>query len=402
VGLERHVAQEESGGEKDFPGVRTFAFLALIGALAVLVLEPLGPWMSVAIFAATASFLVLRYSHDASTRGDPGYTTEIASLCTFAIGVLAQSGQLLVATILTIAMVALLRSKRALHRASDLLEPADMEALIRFLVIAGIILPLLPSQPLDAYFELPYFEVLRPRDIWRMVVLISGVSFVGYVLMRLRAGRASHVIMGMLGGLVSSTAAALTYARAARDVGHARPYEAQIVLAASTAFVRIAVMLAIVAPRLLPRVALPLLVMFAVGMGLAFVRHGSGTRPAETPAFRNPLKLRLAFTFATIYSLILLLVAAARERLGEGAVYTLSGLAALTGADAPSLSLARLEAHGQLPFETAVLGIVVVAIFTTVGKVGIVTAAGPLLLARRVVPTLLLIASAGALTLLLR
>ena len=95
VGLERQVAQEESGGEKDFPGVRTFAFTALAGALAVLLSNTFGPWMGVALFAAIATFLVLRYRYDAATRDDPGYTTEIASLCTFAVGVLAQAEQLL-------------------------------------------------------------------------------------------------------------------------------------------------------------------------------------------------------------------------------------------------------------------------------------------------------------------
>ena len=119
MGLERQVAQEESEGEKDFPGVRTFSFTALIGALAVLVGRELGEWLVVAMFLANATFLVLRYRWDATTRGDPGYTTEIASLCTFAIGALAQMGELLVAAVITIAMVALLRSKRFLHSAAE-------------------------------------------------------------------------------------------------------------------------------------------------------------------------------------------------------------------------------------------------------------------------------------------
>src|SRR5262249_1108891 len=191
---------------------------------------------------------------------DPGYTTETASLCTFAVGAIAQSGELLVATMITIVMVVLLRSKRALHRAAHLLSPADMEALIRFLVITGIVLPILPDTPID-----PTYQVLYPRDVWRMVVLISGLSFLGYVLMRVRAGQASYVWTGLLAGLVSSTAATLAYARAGRGVAHARHYESLIALAASTAFLRMELMLWLVEPELARRGLVPLGAWIGVG-----------------------------------------------------------------------------------------------------------------------------------------
>ncbi|MBW2281425.1 MAG: MgtC/SapB family protein [Deltaproteobacteria bacterium] len=390
VGLERQVAQEESGGEKDFPGVRTFAFTALLGALAVLVSRELGPWLGVALFAAISTFLVLRYRYDAATRDDPGYTTEIASLCTFAVGVLAQSDKLLLATVVTIAMVALLRSKRVLHRAGELLSPVDMEALIRFLVITGIVLPLLPDDPID-----PFYEVLRPRDVWRMVVLISGVSFAGYVLMRLRAGRSSQLVMGLLGGFVSSTAAALAYTRAARAAADSRPFESLVVLAASTSFLRIGLMLAVAGPDLLPAVAPVLVVMSATSFALAVLRH----RPeasGETHDFGNPLTMRFAFGFAAVYAVVLLVVAAARDKLGLAALYATSAVAGLMGADAPSLSLARLSGDGVLDPAVAASGIVGVALAATLGKVGIVAIGARGAFPLRVGGSLLLTLAAGA------
>ncbi len=374
VGLERQVAQEERAGEKDFPGVRTFAFTALAGALAVLVSRALSPWLGVALFAAISTFLVLRYSYDASTRDDPGYTTEIASLCVFAVGVLAQSEQLLVATVIAIGMVALLRSKRALHRAGELLSPADMEALIRFLVITGIVLPLLPDDPID-----PFYGVLRPRDVWRMVVLISGVSFAGYVLMRLRTGRSGHLVMGLLGGFVSSTAAALAYTRSARTARNPRALESLVVLAASASYLRIGLMLALAGPALLPGVLPVLLAMSATGVGLAMLRHRLDEQEGSTHDFDNPLTMRFAFGFAALYAVVLFLVAAARDQLGTGALYATSALAALIGADAPSLSLARLMGDGHVQPSVAVAGVVIVALAATLGKIAIVTsgARGP-------------------------
>ena len=374
VGLERQVAQEESGGEKDFPGVRTFAFTALAGALSVLLAEAVHPWLGIALFGAVATFLVLRYRYDASTRDDPGYTTEIASLCTFAVGVLAQTGLLLLASVIAIVMVALLRSKRAMHRAGELLSPADMEALIRFLVITGIILPLLPDDPID-----PFYEVLRPRDVWRMVVLISGVSFAGYVLVRLRTGRSGHLVMGLLGGFVSSTAATLAYTRAARTAADSRPFESLVVLAASTSYLRMAVMLAVAGPQLLPGVLPVLLAMSATSLALGMLWHRARASTGGTHEFGNPLSMRFAFGFAAFYAGVLLAVAAARERLGDGALYATSAFAALFGADAPSLSLARLNGDGHVETALAATGVVVVAISATLGKVAIagIFARGP-------------------------
>ena len=396
VGLERQVAQTESAGEKDFPGVRTFAFTALLGALAVLVANAVHPLLAVAIFAAEAVFLILRYQFDAAKNADPGYTTETASLCTFAVGALAQSGDMLVATVLTIAMVALLRSKRTLHRAAQLLSPADMEALIRFLVITGVVLPLLPDTAID-----PTFQVLRPRDVWRMVVLISGLSFAGYVLMRVRAGYSSYIVTGLLAGLVSSTAATLAYARAGRGVAHARHYEALIALAASTAFLRMLVMLWIVEPELARRVTLPLAAMIAVGLLLGFTRHQPEQDAPERHNFENPLTMRVAITFAAIYASVTLLLAYARQEFGDAGIYAVSSVAALVGADAPALSLARLVHDGHLPVETATLGVVLIAVFTTLGKVGILAFVGRSPFARRVSASLMLVTATGAMALIL-
>ncbi len=390
VGLERQVTQEESRGEKDLPGVRTFAFTALVGALSVLLARELGPAFAVALFAASATFLVLRYHYDSAKRGDPGYTTEIASLCMFAVGALAQAGHLLVAAMITIAMVALLRSKRVLHRAGELLSPQDMQIGIRFLVISGIVLPLLPDAALDP------FGVLRPRDVWRMVVLISAVSFAGYVLWRLRAGGESYLVAGILGGLVSSTATALAYARAARGVAGARPFEALVVLASGMACIRVGAVVGLVAPELLPGAAPTLLAMCAAACALAWLRHWGRGGAHEMPEYGNPLTLRTALTFAALYGVVLVTAAAAREHVSDTATFGVAAAAGLFGADAPALSLARLSLSGSLPIESAGRGIALVAIATTLGKAAIVARVGRGPFGRRVAPTLCCVALVGA------
>ncbi len=390
VGLERQIAQEERESEKDFPGMRTFAFTGLLGALAVLLMDPLGPWIAVGLFASVAMLIGVRYRYVTSVLKDPGYTTEIASLCTFAVGAIAQSGQLLIATVVTIVMVALLRLKRFLHRAGELLSPTDMEVLVRFLVITGIVLPLLPDETFDP------FGVLSPRGIWWMVVLISGLSFAGYVLVRLGAGYGSYVITGLLGGLVSSTATAFAYARAARDVPEARHYETLVVIAAATVFFRLAIILAVVAPALLPGAAPSLTVMFVVGLGLVFWRHRSAPVSVNRPEYENPLSMRAAFGFALIYAIVLLGAAAAGEYFSSAGTYVVTALAGTVGSDAPTLTLARLAEGGQLTTEVAARGVGLVAIMTTLGKVGVLLVVGRGAFLRRVAATLVVIAAAGA------
>jgi uncharacterized membrane protein (DUF4010 family) len=393
VGLERQVAQEESEGEKDFPGVRTFAFMALLGALAVLLAREVTPLLALGVFAAAAVFLILRYQFDAAQRGDPGYTTEMASLCTFAVGALAQAGYLGVATAITIAMVALLRSKRALHRAGELLSPDDLVVGIRFAVITGIVLPLLPDATWGPY------DVIHPRDVWRMVVLISGLSFVGYVLMRVRAGRSGYVVTGLLGGLVSSTATTAAYARSTRGLADTRRFEALVVIAAATVFLRMTIEVGVVNRALLPGLALTLGAMLATGAVLALALHRAPQHSETGPSYQNPLSLVTALTFAAIYAVVLIASAAARDLLADRGVYAVNALAALAGADAPTLSLARLAVAEQIPHEVAVRGIAIVAIGTTLGKAGILLVLGRGQLVRRVVPTLLAMAAVGAATL---
>src|SRR5262249_18309959 len=161
-------------------------------------------------------------------------------------------------------------------------------------------------------------------------------------------------------------------------------YQALIALAASTAFLRMEVMLWLVEPALAKAVLLPLAAMIAVGLLLGFTRHQPEQNAPERHNFENPLTMRVAFTFAAIYAWVTLLLAYARREFGDAGIYAVSAVASLVGADAPALSLARLVRDGHLPLETATLAIVVIAVFTTLGKIGILAIVGRSPFARRV------------------
>jgi uncharacterized membrane protein (DUF4010 family) len=186
-----------------------------------------------------------------------------------------------------------------------------------------------------------------------------------------------------------------------RGVAHARHYESLIALASSTAFLRMGFMLWLIEPALAKRVALPLSAMVIVGLVLGFTRHQPEQVAPERHKFENPLTMRVAFTFAAIYASVTLLLAYARQEFGDVGIYAVSGLAALVGADAPALSIARLVQSGNMPIETATLAVMVVAVFTTLGKVAILVSVGRSPFARRVSASLMSVAATGALALLL-
>jgi uncharacterized membrane protein (DUF4010 family) len=170
-----------------------------------------------------------------------------------------------------------------------------------------------------------------------------------------------------------------------------------IALAVATCFVRMGIELAIVNRTLFQAVAPPLAALCAFALGMGWLFHRPGGASVEEHHYENPLSLRVALVFAATYAVVLLLVAAANDRLHDTGLLATSALAALAGADAPTLSLARLEADGLLETGLAARGVIVVACATTLSKVGILLGVGGGEITRRLAPTLLAISGAGAL-----
>jgi uncharacterized membrane protein (DUF4010 family) len=197
--------------------------------------------------------------------------------------------------------------------------------------------------------------------------------------------------------MVSSTAATVAYARAARTAANAQPYEMMAALAASAVPLRMLLTTGFVAPALARAVALPLLLMFCLSLLLSLIRHSRHTVESP-PLLENPLTLRLALSFAAIYAIVLVILAGVREWLGERAIFLPSAIAAAIGVDAPTLSLARLFADGRLELENATVAIVLVAVSSCVAKCAILLCVGRSTLAARVASSLVGVAAAGALS----
>jgi len=395
VGLQREVASDEADdpSQKTFAGVRTFALLSLVGCTAAFVADQLAlPWAFIGIILPIGALITAAYLLTGS-RGDVGMTTEVAALIVVLSGALCFWDQLALAVALGVVTTALLSFKLELHGFAERLTREDVVATLKFAIITAIILPVLPNQS----FASPPFDVLNPYKIWLMVVLISGISFLGYVLIKLVGSRQGIGLTGLLGGLVSSTAVTLSFSqRSKKEDRLAKPFALAILIAWTIMFVRVLVEVTATNRPLLGVVWLPIAAAGIAGLVYgAYLYFAPHDGEAGGVAVSNPFELGPAITFGLLYGLILLIARAAQLYLGDTGVYLSSILSGLADVDAITLSMAELSNSGNLELSTAARAIVLATMSNTVVKGGIVLSSGSAALRRALLPGFLLILITG-------
>jgi uncharacterized membrane protein (DUF4010 family) len=339
IGLQRERADAGLGGIRTFPLISLFG--TLCGLLAIQFAWPVLVAGFVVAFGvlAIANFIKARQP----TPPEPGQTTEVAALLTFALGAYLVQGDRAVAFVIAGVTVVLLHLKAPMHRFVNRMGEHDMAAIMQFVVISLIILPLLPNRAFGP------FSVLNPFDIWRMVVLIVGISLVGYVIYKIAGERVGTISGGVLGGLISSTATTVSYARRSKQSPAAsRAVLFVIMIASAIAYGRVLIEIGAVAPNRLAQMAPPLAVMLAWMTLLAFLLFPRRTNETNIPEPRNPAELKTALFFGLLYAAVILAIGAAREYLDPSALYGVAVVSGLTDMDAITLSTARLVEQGRL------------------------------------------------------
>lgn len=392
LGLERERAREP---DATFGGVRTFALVTLLGALCAVVQSQLGmPALAAVAFAGLVALLVTSYVAT-SDRGHLGLTSEITALLAFLIGVLCGAGWITVAAMAAVASALLLTLKNWLHALARHVEPADVEALLTFAIITVVVLPLLPDRALGP----PPFDVLNPQRLWWMVVLIAGVDFVGYVLVKVLGGEHGLGLAGLLGGLVSSTAATLGLARRSRDAPDlARDLALSVLLAWTVMLVRIWILIFVAHPPLAQQLLGALGAMGVVSVVVCAVLWWRA-RPQERSSVAvgaNPFELATALRFGAVYAVVLIAVRLAEQYLGDGGLYLAGALAGLTDTDAVALSMASLAASQPDALLAASRTVLIAVLANTLAKTGLCVALGAPGLRRAIVPAALALVAAGA------
>jgi uncharacterized membrane protein (DUF4010 family) len=364
-------------------GLRTFALAALFGTLAAILAAKAGSgWILAAGLLSVAALIIAAYFGD-SGAGDRGTTTQVALLLSFVYGAMVGHGEGAVVIMLAIVTTMLLYFKPELQGFSKKMERRDMLSILQFGVLSFIILPILPDQGYGPY------KVLNPQNIWLMVVLLSGISLAGYIALRLVGARYGAPLMGVMGGLVSSTATTLMYARHSKGQKGLLDLTVQVILLANlVVLVRIAVICATIAPKTFMQI-LPVLGGGLV-LGLVMVfrtwRQLKDKDDAPMPEMQNPAELRASLLIGLIYAAVLFLSAFLADYAGSKGLYAVAVVSGLTDMDAITLSSLRLHNLGQIEAAQAVIAITIAMISNMVFKFGLITSIGSKDLARHCLP----------------
>lgn len=368
VGLQR-----ERAGSR-FGGIRTFPIITVLGAVAALLSKEFSAaWIiatgliGLAILAAASNWV----AKDDEDR-DPGMTTEVTVLAMYTLGAYAVFGPPAVVMAVGVGIAILLYAKEGLHGFTDRLGEKDMRAIMLFAAITFIVLPVLPDK---TYGPL---NVLNPRNIWLMVVVVVGISLGGYIAYKVIGPKGGAILSGVLGGVISSTATTATYSRrAAENKESVRPAALVIVIASTVVYARVMTEIGVVSPAFLKHAAPPLAIMFvvsaAVCVALWFASRGDAGKMAEPG---NPTQLKSAMIFAGVYALVSLAIAAGQRYFSNQGLYVAAAVFGLTDMDAMTLSTSRMVNEGSVNPLAGWRAVLIASMANTIFKTGIIASLG--------------------------
>ncbi|MCB0501397.1 MAG: MgtC/SapB family protein [Bacteroidetes bacterium] len=347
VGLQRQKVHNKMAG------VRTFTLIAILGTMSGFLAEAFNsffiiPLIAIGLTALLVTANVIKFRKDSDS--DLGQTTEVAALLMFAIGAYLVVGSKLTATVVGASLAILLYAKEHLHHFIDNLKDKDWSAIMTFVAISLVILPILPDKTYDP------LEVINPRNIWYMVTLIVGISVVGYFVYKYTGKNVGIFANGILGGLISSTATTVSYARRTKSTRAIYKMAAFIItIASAISLLRVLIEVSVVIPDRLPSIILPILAqlvfMSLVCISLFYlINKDDSDEPLPEP--ENPAQLKSALLFGALYGVILLIVAFTKKEFGNNALYGVSIISGLTDVDAITLSLSQLIKKETLDVST--------------------------------------------------
>lgn len=349
IGLGFIIGVQRETENKEIAGVRTFTFISILGALTGMICQKTEQYYLIGAIALVLTLLIvistyIKYKKNAKLKF--GITTEIAILLTFLIGCFLVISDQLIGVICGAVVAVLLHIKNTLHDTINRMKQKEINAIMTFVGISLIVLPILPNQAYDR------FEVLNPKEIWTVVVLIVGISVAGYFIYKLVGKKAGVISNGILGGLISSTATTVSYANFAKQSKEISKMAAFVILTASAvSFIRVVFEVGVIIPHKLPEMVLPLIViiLFMTIICVLLYRHmNKENEKLEAPKPKNPAQLKNAIIFGLLYGFILLVVAVTKDKIGNSALLLVSIISGLTDVDAITLSLSKLIQQGSL------------------------------------------------------
>lgn len=369
IGLEREFAKRVVDKEQQFAGVRTYTIIALFGLLSAFLAERHGEWVYIAALLGLMGLVIATYAFTAKA-GSFGITTELVAILTFLLGGLVFEGFILLAVIVAVITTVLLSLKLPLHAFITTLTAQEIRAFIQFVIISALVLPFLPEENFGPG------DVWNFREIWTMVILVTGISLAGYLLSKVLGAKKGTLLAGVVGGMVSSTAVTLSFSRRSKEQSGAAVLlvAVGIIAATATLYPRILLEVWVVNRSLFWQLLFPIIFITVVAFGMAFLVHRrSNHAVVEEVPLTNPLNFLVALQFGAIYMAVQWLVALASEHFDAQGIYAASLVFGATDMDAITLTIARkgLDPEGRqamnaillATLSNTVMKFIIVAIF---------------------------------------
>lgn len=344
IGLERGWHARARGEGMRIAGFRTYGLIAMLGNLVGILAQQTNILLVGIAFLSLTIILLVAYSKSLVKFEDYSITSMVAGLMSFTLGTLTVFGHTTLASASAVVITFLLGFKPLLHSWINKLEQHELEATLKLLLISVVMLPILPNRGFGPW------EVINPFLIWWMVVLIAGVSYLGYFAIKIVGNRHGPVLTGLLGGLVSSTAVTLNLSRLSKThPGMQNALSAGILTACGTMFVRSLVLAAILNPALIEILLPALSIMSLTSFIIAFILWSSMRefQDNEDLPFENPFQLGIAMKFGAFLIAILILSKLLKFYYGDMGTYVLAAVSGIADVDPIILSMSQLSKQGM-------------------------------------------------------
>jgi len=378
VGIERGWQDREAAPGKRVAGIRTYGLSSFLGGFCGFLQPVTGPILPTAIFVSFCVTILVFSRMQATHDEDYSATGTIAAITVFALGFGAVVADMTATAASAVAITALLAAREPLHGFLRRLTWLELRAALILLTMTVVILPILPNEPVDRW------QAINPFELWMMTILVGTFSFAGYVLIKIGGARAGILLTGASGGIVSSTALTISFARQSIQMPALSPLlSAGAMLAGAVSLARVLLICGLIAPAVLRELApslAPAAVIFAIGGGLA----ASLRRPDESTDFlpRNPLEVMVVLRFALVLAVVTVLTRLTLIAFGTQSLVALAFITGLGDLDAITLAVAKLSSI-QVPADAAARAIAVAAFANMLAKAVLAASVGSIAYAIR-------------------
>ena len=366
VGIEREK-KSQMADVSSFGGVRTMSLVGMLGYLVYVLFAD-----SLLLFSLfTGGFLLVvvsAYIISSILAKDYGATSEMATIFVYINGLLVGMGETLIATVITLVVLMLLFFKESLHGFVRKVEKGELYDTFKFILVVFVILPLLPNEAMGP------LDVFNPYVIWFVVVLISSISFLSYVAIKVIGPRKGIGLSGFLGGLLSSTAVAMSFSNLSKKSSTlVNPFVFGILIASSAMFFRVLFEVSVLNANLLPILSVPMLVMGFSGLAFSSYywlksRNMRKTITDKQLNFKSPFQLWPALQFGLFFAALLFISKFVSLNFGDEGLYVTAFLSGFVDVDAITVSMANLSKNGDITQLAASTSITIAAMTNTLVK----------------------------------